>query len=90
MIYEMSKIDKIFQKILIGLSDKNIDFVDLVTLLMKLGFILRIKGSHHIFTKHGIIEIINMQPKNGLAKPYQVKQIRELIAKYDLKVNADE
>jgi predicted RNA binding protein YcfA (HicA-like mRNA interferase family) len=40
---------------------------------LKLGFELRIKGSHHIFTKEGIDEIINIQPKNGKAKPYQVK-----------------
>ena len=43
-----------------------------------------IKGSHHIFFKSGIEEIINIQPDNGKAKAYQVKQIRELIVKYKL------
>ena len=29
-------------------------------------------------------EILNLQPKSGRAKPYQVKQIRGLILKYNL------
>lgn len=35
-------------------------------------------------------EIINLQPKNGLAKPYQVKQVRDLIIKYELSIESDE
>ncbi|MFZ1748787.1 MAG: type II toxin-antitoxin system HicA family toxin [Saprospiraceae bacterium] len=85
----MSKVDKILFKIINGLSDKNIDFNEFVNLLLKLGFDLRIKGSHHIFTNEGIEEIINVQSKNGKAKPYQVKQVRELIIKYKLNSNID-
>jgi hypothetical protein len=48
-----------------------------------LDFDCRIKGDHHIFTKMGVAEIINLQPlKSGKAKPYQVKQVRQLILKY--------
>jgi predicted RNA binding protein YcfA (HicA-like mRNA interferase family) len=50
---------------------------------------LRQKGSHHILTKDGIEEIINIQPKNGKAKPYQVKQVRERIIKSKLNANRD-
>ncbi len=53
-------------------------------LLEGLGFQERIRGSHHIYTKDGLIEIINIQPKGSKAKPYQVKQIRNLILKYKL------
>ncbi len=53
-------------------------------LLGQLGFTLRVKGSHHIFTRDGVDEIINLQPKGSLAKPYQVKQVRELILKHQL------
>ena len=75
----------IVQKILTGLSDKNIRFSDLRTLMGDLGFIERIKGGHHIFTKEGVTEIINIQPLgDGKAKAYQVKQIRNLIFKYKL------
>ncbi len=80
----MSRIDKIRDKILFGLSDTNIDFEDLCHLLIILEFSERIKGSHHIFTKAGIDEIINIQPIGSKAKPYQVKQVRNLILKYKL------
>ena len=80
----MSKFDKLILKLLSGNSDRNFDFVDLVKLLEQLGFALRIKGSHHIFTRADIDEIINLQPLDNHAKPYQVKQTRELLLKYKL------
>ncbi len=49
-----------------------------------MGFQMRVNGSHHIFVKDGIPEIINIQSVNDKAKPYQVKQVRELIIKYKL------
>ena len=53
--------------------------------MRRIGFAQRIKGSHHIFSKEGIEEIINLQPVlGGKAKPYQVKQVRNLILKYKL------
>lgn len=76
---------EILDKVLSGLSDKNIRFEDLRKLLISLGFDERIKGDHHIFTKSNIIEIVNIQPlKDGKAKAYQVKQVRNLILKYKL------
>lgn len=80
----MSKVGKIEIQILSGKSDANIDFADLCRLLSKLGFDERIKSSHHIFTKDGIEEIINIQPVGSKAKAYQVKQVRNLILKYKL------
>jgi hypothetical protein len=56
----------------------------LCQLLIRLGFDERIRGSHHIFTKEGIEEILNLQPKQGKAKAYQVKQVREMLLKYQL------
>ncbi|BAB76061.1 type II toxin-antitoxin system HicA family toxin [Anabaena sp. FACHB-709] len=80
----MSQIDKLLAKILSGTSDKNIAFEQLCQLLIKLGFDERIRGSHHIYTKDGIEEILNLQSKQGKAKAYQVKQVREVIIKYEL------
>jgi len=45
----MSQHGKLLLKILWGTSDKNICFEELVNLLKKLGFQVRVKGSHHIF-----------------------------------------
>lgn len=50
------------------------------------GFRCRIKGDHFIYYKHGIDEIINIQPDGNKAKPYQVKQVRNLILKYKMEV----
>jgi len=44
------------------------------------------KGSHRIYYKDGVVEIINVQPRNGKAKPYQVKQVRELLLKYKINI----
>jgi len=80
----MSKFEKLIQKILSGTSDRNIEFDELCKLLSTLGFDERIKGSHHIYYKKDILEIINIQPQSKKAKPYQVKQVRELLIKYKL------
>jgi hypothetical protein len=80
----MSKQEKILEKILGGLADKNIAFRDLRNLLKHLDFSERIKGDHYIFSKDGVEEILNLQPKGSKAKPYQVKQVRDLILKYEL------
>jgi hypothetical protein len=61
-----------------------LDFEDLRYLLSELEFHERIRGGHHIFTKDSMMEIVNLQPKGSKAKPYQVKQIRNLILKYKL------
>jgi hypothetical protein len=76
---------KILEKILSGLSDRNIRFQDLRKLLIHFEFSERIKGGHHIFYKEGIEEIMNLQPlRDGKAKAYQVKQARNIILKYKL------
>ena len=67
-----------------GGSDQNISFEDLVYLLQGMGFESRIKGSHHLFSKDDVEEIINLQPAGNKAKPYQVKQVRVIIRKYRL------
>jgi len=57
----------ILKKVLTGLSDKNIRFSELRNLVLSLGFDERIKGDHHIFTKAGVPEILNLQPlRNGM------------------------
>jgi len=74
-------------KILSGSRDRNLRFKVLRSVLLSFGFSERIKGSHHIFTKPGIEEILNLQPKKDMAKPYQIKQVRNVILKYKLFVD---
>ena len=81
----MSKFERTLLKILSGSSDKDISFSELCSVLKYMGFQERIKGSHHIFFKDGIEEIFNIQPKKSKAKPYQVKQVRNIILKHKLR-----
>ncbi|HEX8632989.1 MAG TPA: hypothetical protein VF703_02440 [Pyrinomonadaceae bacterium] len=80
----MSKYEKLLLQILRGTSDANVPFDGLRGLLKHLSFDERIRGSHHIFTKEGIEEILNLQPLGSKAKAYQVKQVRGVILKYGL------
>jgi len=80
----MNPYNKLLPRILSGTSDANISFTEICQLLGKLGFDERVRGSHHIFTKDGVEEILNLQPKGPKAKPYQVKQVRNVILKYKL------
>ncbi|HSF47208.1 MAG TPA: hypothetical protein VLA73_02465 [Burkholderiales bacterium] len=82
----MGKHEKLLQQILLGRSDANIPFAELRSLLARLGFEERIRGDHHIFTQQAIAEIINLQPLGTRAKPYQVKQVREIILKSKLEL----
>ena len=80
----MSKYDKLISKILKGRSDANIGFEELRNLLIKMGFDERVRGSHHVFVKSGVEELINLQREGRLAKPYQVRQVRDIMTRYGL------
>lgn len=80
----MSQFNKLFFSIMSGRQDRNITFAELCLVLNRLGFECRIKGDHFIYTKDGVLEIINIQPNGNQAKPYQVKQVREIILKYHM------
>jgi len=81
--------ESVLIRVLRGSSDANIRFNDLRTLLLGLGFAERIKGSHHIFTREDVAEILNLQPRNSMAKPYQVKQVRKILVQYKLAEGAE-
>ena len=80
----MAKFGKTLRRILSGTADANIAFRDLRNLLKKLGFAERVRGDHHIFTRDSVAEILNLQPRGSLAKAYQVKQVRNVLLKYQL------
>ena len=80
----MSRHELVLRRVLSGTADSNIAFRELCGLLSALGFAVRKKGSHHIFYMDGIAEILNLQPRRGKAKPYQVKQVRAVVVRYRL------
>jgi hypothetical protein len=50
-------VEKILEAILRGQSDASIRFDELCALLIAKGFRMRISGSHHIFTRAGVLEL---------------------------------
>ena len=80
---------KLLQRIMA--SPTNVRFADMTNLVEGFGFtLIRISGSHHIFSQHGVEEIVNIQPKGRVAKPYQVKQVRDMMLKYHLGEEAND
>ena len=79
--------ENLLRRILGGRSDANIRFSDLRQLLLHLGFDERVRGSHHIFRRKGVRELINLQRDGSHAKPYQVRQVRRIFLRYRLEVS---
>ena len=80
----MSKHDKLLAKILVGTADAGVRFDEMRALLARLGFRERIRASHHIFTRPGIEALIDLQPRQAKCKPYQVRQVREILTKFNI------
>ena len=82
----MAKREKLKAKLLSIGQEKNFRLDELCTLLRQLGFSEREgKGSHRIFARDGVEEIIDLQPAGGgKAKPYQVRQVRQIVKAYNL------
>ena len=76
--------EKTLRRLLSGTADAAIRFDELGHLLESLGFEKRVRGSHHLFRKSGVAEMINLQREGAQAKPYQVKQVRAVILKAKL------
>lgn len=73
-----------YDMVMSGKSDNNIRFTDFRNFILSYGFRERIKGDHFIYKRDDIVERIVIQPKGNKAKPYQVKQVRNLFDKYSL------
>ena len=82
----MGRYQKLLQHILIKKGDANVPFDGLCQLLCRLGFEERIRGDHHIFSRAGVDDILNLQPRGAVAKAYQVKQVRDLVLRYSLNI----
>lgn len=80
----MARYEKTLAQVLGGTADANVAFADLRNLLIHLGFEERARGSHQVFRRAGVDEMINLQRDGSKAKPYQVKQVRAIILKYRL------
>jgi len=63
----------------------GVRFREICLLADQMGFTRRGgKGSHVVYVKDGVEEILTFQDRMGMAKPYQVKQLLAVIEKYRL------
>ena len=68
-------------------SQKNVRYSDFVALIEAFGFRrIRIKGSHHVYERSDVFDMVNIQSDNGQAKPYQIRQFLSLVEQYNLRM----
>jgi len=82
----MSKWDKLYEKVNDprGTHDYNIRYEELGGLTFRLGCSARKKGGHLVVTYKGV-SVTNLQIEGkGMAKPYQVEQVRKKIKELKL------
>jgi predicted RNA binding protein YcfA (HicA-like mRNA interferase family) len=75
----MGKQEKLLEQLANTAQDTNWNFDDMSGLLQRLGWEMRVRGSHHFFRKTGVRAIINLQPAGSKAKSYQVRQVRNVL-----------
>ena len=80
---------KLLAKALAG--SKNMRFREVVALDRGLWIsTVAVKGSHHIFVHPRTHELVNLQEVGGKAKPYQIRQLLEVVERYNLELESGE
>jgi len=78
---------KTFDAVMVGRG--AIAFRDLEHLLVNLGFRLdRTRGSHHIYIHASVPRPLNIQPVGKDAKRYQIRQLRDMIEEFGLRIES--
>ena len=79
----MTQKDKLIEKA--RSHPAGVRFRELCLLAEHMGFTRRGgKGSHVVYVKEGVTEILTFQECKGMAKTYQVKQLLSVIERYRL------
>ena len=69
----------------------NVDFSDMVNLVVGFGFrLVRTSGSHYIFEHPDVPNSVNLQSIRGEAKPYQVRQFLKTVDRHGLVLEDEE
>lgn len=72
-------------------SPTNLRFKEICDLARAFGFQLsRVSGSHHIFVRQSVPELLNIQNVGGKAKPYQARQLLGIVERYNLTLDDEE
>jgi predicted RNA binding protein YcfA (HicA-like mRNA interferase family) len=69
---------------------QNVRFDDATDLLVGLGIqLVRVSGSHHIYSHPDVAELLSLQNAGGEAKPYQLRQLMRLVERYNLGLESE-
>jgi predicted RNA binding protein YcfA (HicA-like mRNA interferase family) len=71
----MSTLEKLIDKVLSG---RTISYDEAENILLRLGFALNVRGSHHVFRKNGYFRNITIKKRSQLLA-YQIKEIKEVL-----------
>ncbi len=74
----MSKLQKLVEKIFNG---RDVSYEEAENLLLKLGFDVDIRGSHHIFRKKGFTKNISLKRRSQLLS-YQLNELKEVLKEH--------
>jgi predicted RNA binding protein YcfA (HicA-like mRNA interferase family) len=77
----MSKLEKLIHKVK---NEQSISYEEAEKLLLRLGFDLRTKGSHHVFAKEGYGKTISLKRRSQLMH-YQILLVKEAMEYYENK-----
>lgn len=65
----------------------NVRFADMNALVEAFGFrLVRVNGSHHVYSHPDVDRLVNLQEVGGQAKPYQVRQFLKLVERYGVRL----
>lgn len=79
----MGKPERLFAKL--KNNPQDVRFDEICKLAEAFGFRYKGgKGSHKVYSRKGIPEILNFQNIKGKAKPYQVRQFLKIVEYYNL------
>lgn len=77
----MTKQDKLLQLVLNATVAMR--FEDACKIAELIGFSRKSgQGSHVVYAKEDEMTLLNFQNRNGMIKPYQVRQLRDMVKKY--------
>jgi predicted RNA binding protein YcfA (HicA-like mRNA interferase family) len=66
-------------------APRSLTFAELCALVESFGFEhSRTKGSHVIYKRAGVAELVNVQNVGGKAKAYQVRQLLDIVERNNL------
>ena len=78
----MTKHDKLLQSIFNVTT--SIRFEDACRIAELIGFSRKGgQGSHAVYGRNDEIKLLNFQNRNGTIKPYQLRQLQDMVKKYD-------